>query len=78
MYSGTVLTRPGKRVGSGWVMGQNGFGSTRVRVETGQLKKGLFWFGLKRVRVITGPGQNGFQVGSGKKRLIWFIAQNWK
>ncbi|MFS7950212.1 hypothetical protein Hanom_Chr07g00580691 [Helianthus anomalus] len=41
-------------------MGQNGFGLERVRVKTGQLKKGLFWFGLERVRVGTGSGQNGF------------------
>ncbi|MFS7895955.1 hypothetical protein Hanom_Chr00s004299g01721431 [Helianthus anomalus] len=58
-------------------MGQNGFGSKWVRVKTGQLKKGLFWFGSKRVRVEMGSGrngfgservsgQNGFRVGSGR------------
>ncbi|KAJ0917563.1 hypothetical protein HanRHA438_Chr05g0207391 [Helianthus annuus] len=46
--------------GSGRVMGQNGFGSKRVNYT-----KGLLWFGSKRVRVRTGPGQNGFRVGSG-------------
>ncbi|MFS7990688.1 putative cyclic nucleotide-binding domain, rmlC-like jelly roll [Helianthus anomalus] len=60
-----LLSRPGKRAGSGrvgsWVKmgsGQNRFGSKRVNY-----KKGLFWFGSKRVRVEMGPGQNGFRVG---------------
>ncbi|MFS7901618.1 hypothetical protein Hanom_Chr01g00001821 [Helianthus anomalus] len=57
------VTGPGKRVGSGWVMGQNGFGSERVRVGTGSGRNG---FGLELVRVGTGPGQNGFRVGSGQ------------
>ncbi|KAJ0846094.1 hypothetical protein HanRHA438_Chr15g0720991 [Helianthus annuus] len=42
-------------------MGQNGLESNRVNY-----KKGLIWFGSKRVRVRTGPGQNGFRVGSGQ------------
>ncbi|KAM0005471.1 hypothetical protein Hdeb2414_s0211g00834281 [Helianthus debilis subsp. tardiflorus] len=61
------IARPGKRVGSGRVMGQNGFGSKWVRVKTGQLKKGLFWFGSKRVRVKTASGWNGF--GSERVRV---------
>uniref|UniRef100_A0A251T022 Protein kinase domain-containing protein n=1 Tax=Helianthus annuus TaxID=4232 RepID=A0A251T022_HELAN len=49
-------------------MGQNGSGSKRVRVKTGQLKKGCFGsgrngFGSKRVRVGTSSGQTGFRVG---------------
>ncbi|KAJ0482114.1 hypothetical protein HanRHA438_Chr13g0608301 [Helianthus annuus] len=55
-------------------MGQNGFGSKRVRVQTGQLQKrvvlvrvgtgsGRNGFGSERVRVETGSGQNGFRVG---------------
>ncbi|KAM0028790.1 hypothetical protein Hdeb2414_s0018g00518401 [Helianthus debilis subsp. tardiflorus] len=55
--------RPGKWTGTGCVMGQNGFGSKWVQVKTGQIKKGLFWFGSKRVRVGTCPSQNGFLVG---------------
>ncbi|MFS8024428.1 hypothetical protein Hanom_Chr16g01463131 [Helianthus anomalus] len=58
-------------------MGQNGFGSKRVRVKTGQLKKrvvlvrvetgsGQNGFGSERVRVGTGSGRNGFRVGSGR------------
>ncbi|MFS7954750.1 hypothetical protein Hanom_Chr07g00634151 [Helianthus anomalus] len=57
-------------------MGQNGFGSGRVRVRTGQSQKkvvlvrvemgsGRNGFGSERVRVETGPGQNVFWVGSG-------------
>ncbi|KAJ0457188.1 hypothetical protein HanIR_Chr15g0770931 [Helianthus annuus] len=45
-------------------MGQNGLESNRVNY-----KKGLIWFGSKRVRVRTGPGQNGFRVGSGSERV---------
>ncbi|KAJ0694326.1 hypothetical protein HanPI659440_Chr15g0607501 [Helianthus annuus] len=45
-------------------MGQNGLESNRVNY-----KKGLIWFGSKRVRVRTGPGQNGFRVGSGPDGL---------
>ncbi|KAJ0535676.1 hypothetical protein HanIR_Chr09g0433221 [Helianthus annuus] len=56
-------------------MGQNGFGSKRVRVKTGQLKKGLFWFGSKRVRVKTGPGQNGF--GSERVRVRTGFGSGW-
>ena len=41
-------------VGLVWVMGQNEFGLEWVWVETSQLKKRLFWFGSKWVRVGTG------------------------
>ncbi|MFS7902151.1 hypothetical protein Hanom_Chr01g00007841 [Helianthus anomalus] len=62
-------------------MGQNGFGSERVRVKTGQLKKrvvlvrvgtgsGRNGFGSERVRVESGPGQNGFWVGSGRVSFV--------
>ncbi|KAJ0547113.1 hypothetical protein HanIR_Chr08g0368481 [Helianthus annuus] len=38
-----------------------GFGPLkRVRVGTGQLQKGLFWFRSKRVRVGMGSGRKGF------------------
>ncbi|MFS7961274.1 hypothetical protein Hanom_Chr08g00713061 [Helianthus anomalus] len=57
---------------SGRVMSQNGFGSKWVRVKTIQLKKGLFWFGSKRVRVGTGSGQNWFSVGSGWLKNVFF------
>ncbi|MFS7959552.1 hypothetical protein Hanom_Chr08g00692431 [Helianthus anomalus] len=69
-------------------MGQNGFGSKRVRVKTGQLQKRvvLVWskrvrvgmgsgqneFGSVWVRVETSPGQNGFRVGSGWLKIILF------
>ncbi|MFS7904195.1 hypothetical protein Hanom_Chr01g00033191 [Helianthus anomalus] len=53
-------------------MGQNGFRSKQVRFKTGQLQKGLFWFGSKRVRVGTGPGQNGFRVGPGWLKIVFF------
>ncbi|MFS7932568.1 hypothetical protein Hanom_Chr04g00369341 [Helianthus anomalus] len=64
-------------------MGQNGFGSKRVQVKTGQLQKrvvlvrvetgsGRNGFGSERVRVETGPGQNGFRVGSGWLKIAFF------
>ncbi|KAJ0717756.1 putative Brix domain-containing protein [Helianthus annuus] len=63
-----VIHRPGKRVGLG-------HGSKRVRVKTGQLKKGCFGsgqngFGSKRVRVETGSGRNG--LGS-KPKQVWSV-----
>ncbi|MFS8009390.1 hypothetical protein Hanom_Chr14g01284161 [Helianthus anomalus] len=67
-------------------MGQNGFGSERVRVRTGSgqngsIKKrvvlvrvgtgsGRNGFGSEWVRVETGPGQNGFRVGSGRVSFV--------
>ncbi|KAJ0832068.1 hypothetical protein HanPSC8_Chr15g0674501 [Helianthus annuus] len=35
-------------------------------------KKGVFWFGSEQVRVETGPGQNGFRVGSGWLKIAFF------
>ncbi|MFS8003177.1 hypothetical protein Hanom_Chr13g01210821 [Helianthus anomalus] len=65
-----LIARPGKRVGLGRVMGQNGFGSKRVWVkmgtgQNGSIKKGCFGsgrngFGSERVL-----GQNGFRVRTG-------------
>ncbi|KAJ0539581.1 hypothetical protein HanHA300_Chr08g0288021 [Helianthus annuus] len=67
LYLTMKSTRSGTRVGSG-------YGSKQVRVKKGQLNKGLFWFGSKRVRVGTGSGQNGFRVGSVKK--MFFFSQH--
>ncbi|KAJ0765529.1 hypothetical protein HanPI659440_Chr08g0304491 [Helianthus annuus] len=63
LYLTMKSTRSGTRVGSG-------YGSKQVRVKKGQLNKGLFWFGSKRVWVGTGSGQNGFRVGSVKKMFF--------
>ncbi|KAJ0478084.1 hypothetical protein HanHA300_Chr13g0496201 [Helianthus annuus] len=47
----------------------HGFGSKWVQVKTGQIKKGLFWFGSKRVQVGTCSGQNG----SGSERVSGWL-----
>ncbi|MFS7929275.1 hypothetical protein Hanom_Chr04g00330611 [Helianthus anomalus] len=60
--------RPGKRVGSGQVVSwvKTGSGQNGSITKGGCFGSGQNGLGLKWVRVETGPGQNGFRVGSGQ------------